>query len=203
VDRDAAAYDTVVAAFRLPKNTDDEKTARTNAIQYAMKTATDVPLDTMKMVARAIAAAVPVAQYGNPSALSDIAVGVQLLGSAVGGGLLNVQANIGSVKDAAYVERTTSEIRSVTASMMEHTRAVYQSPGFQELMKKGAELSGSGHHGPPSPDQLVKSLAGLLRHIGTADTKRALEVLAQSADAAMKAAASDALVKFPNGPSAH
>ena len=72
VDRDSAAYDLVVAAFKRPKGTDEEKAARKAAIQDATRVATDVPLETMRACAAALREGAAVAEHGNPSAASDI-----------------------------------------------------------------------------------------------------------------------------------
>ena len=105
--RDSDAYDGVVAAFRLPKDTDDEKTARSGAIQEALRGATEAPLDVMRQCAAAIEQASVVAAFGNPNAASDVQVALELLGAGLRGAGLNVEINLGSVKDAAYVGAVT------------------------------------------------------------------------------------------------
>src|SRR6185503_14899048 len=71
-DADAASFDAVMAAYRLPKATDQEKAARTQAIQAALRGATEVPLRTLRACANALQQARVVADYGNPSAESDV-----------------------------------------------------------------------------------------------------------------------------------
>ena len=73
-DEDTAAFDRLMAAFRLPKATDEEKTARRAAIQAATRDATTVPLQTAMVCARALDLIVTVAALGNPSASSDLLV---------------------------------------------------------------------------------------------------------------------------------
>ena len=68
IDRDAASYDEVVAAYRLPKATDAEKAARKAAIGKAMRMATDVPLETARAAAKLVAHCRVVAEHGNPNA---------------------------------------------------------------------------------------------------------------------------------------
>src|SRR5262245_21771770 len=91
IDADTAAYDAVVAAYKLPKATDEEKAARTAAIQRALRGATDVPLGVMRLSAEAVAAASVVAAHGNPSASSDVGVAIALLRAGLEGARLNVE----------------------------------------------------------------------------------------------------------------
>jgi formiminotetrahydrofolate cyclodeaminase len=142
IDRDAAAYDLVMAAYKRPKATDEEKAGRKAAIQAAMRQATDVPLETMRVCADALAAAVPVAEHGNPSAISDVAVGVGMLMQALQGGFYNVETNLGSVADPQVVETITHGARAVLASAGDSVRRVYQAPGFVELLKATAARAG-------------------------------------------------------------
>ncbi len=109
-DTDASAFDAVIAAFTLPKTTDEEKAARTAAIQEAYRGATEVPLDTLRIVASALAHAETVAAYGNRSATSDVGVAVGLLEAAAAGAAANVHINLGSLKDQAFVARVTQEM---------------------------------------------------------------------------------------------
>ena len=85
------AFDRVMAAYRLPKTSDDEKAARTRAIQSALQGATIVPLDTLRACADALAHARVVAEHGNASAASDAGVAIGLLRAAAAGADANVQ----------------------------------------------------------------------------------------------------------------
>lgn len=100
-DADTQAYDAVVAAYRLPKTTDEEKAARKVAIQAAMGRATDVPLEVMRACAAALSEAERVAAHGNPSATSDVLVGTGLLMAALEGAKENVEINLPGLGDAA------------------------------------------------------------------------------------------------------
>lgn len=105
VDADAESYDRVTAAYKRPKGTDEEKAARSAAIQDALKTATETPLDVMRACAAAVEQGAVVAEFGNPSAASDVKVGVGLLLAGVEGARENVAINLGSIKDADYAEK--------------------------------------------------------------------------------------------------
>ena len=109
IERDSAAYDLVVGAFRLPRGTDAEKAARTTGIQRAMEAATEAPLEVMRACSDAIEQAAVVAAFGNRHASSDVQVGLELLGAGLRGARLNVEINLGSLKDAAFVARAKAE----------------------------------------------------------------------------------------------
>ena len=109
IDNDAQAYREVLAAFKLPKNTDDEKRQRSSAIQQAFKTAATVPLGVardalkiMDLTSRAIA-------HGNQNAVSDGAVGVLASRTAALAALYNVKIKLSAVKDPNFVEELTRE----------------------------------------------------------------------------------------------
>jgi glutamate formiminotransferase/formiminotetrahydrofolate cyclodeaminase len=109
IDEDSDAYSLVLAAFRQPKGTDEEKTARTAAIQRALTAATEAPLHVMRHCAEALEAAGAVGELGNPNAASDAQVAVGLLQAALRGAQANVETNLGSLKDAEYVSRVREE----------------------------------------------------------------------------------------------
>jgi formiminotetrahydrofolate cyclodeaminase len=109
VDRDSEAYDGVVAAFRLPKGTDEEKAARSARIQAAMQAATEAPLEVMRACGAAIEQGAVVARFGNTNASSDVQVGLELLGAGARGARLNVEINLGSLKDADFAGRARQE----------------------------------------------------------------------------------------------
>ncbi len=144
VDRDAAAYDLVVAAFKKPKATDEDKARRTAAIQDAMRVATEVPVETFRVAAAAMVVGRTVAGSANPSAASDILVGAQSLSLAITGALANVEINIGSLKDAALVERLTNELRASHAEADSAHQEILLVPEVAELGRK-ASLRLGGH----------------------------------------------------------
>lgn len=116
IDQDSDAYNLVVGAFRLPKGSDEEKAARSAAIQKAMIAATEAPLDVMRRCADALAAAPVIQRLGNPNAASDAGVGRELLGAALKGAQQNVEVNLSSVKDADYVQRVRDEVSRLAAT---------------------------------------------------------------------------------------
>lgn len=109
IDADTAAYDEVVAAYRLPKESDEHKQARKEAVQRALKHATEVPLAVMRLSADALKQAETVGSCGNPGAASDVGVARALLRAGLDGARLNVDINLGSIGDAAFAATVASE----------------------------------------------------------------------------------------------
>jgi methenyltetrahydrofolate cyclohydrolase len=125
-DEDSAAYDEVMAAFRQPKGTDEEKAARSAAIQAATKRASEVPLSVMREAVGALRAADAVASHGNPSAASDVRVALELLGVALRGAGYNVEINLGSLKDGSVAGALRGEMERLVAeagTLIERARA--------------------------------------------------------------------------------
>jgi glutamate formiminotransferase / formiminotetrahydrofolate cyclodeaminase len=94
VDKDAVAFDKVMAAFRLPKDTDDQAAARQTAIQQATLHAAEVPLETARKSVRVMELAAQAAQLGNLNAISDAATGAAMAQAALTGSGYNVRINI-------------------------------------------------------------------------------------------------------------
>ena len=116
VDADSRAYDQVVAAYRLPKATDGDKSVRKGAIQRALRAATDVPLGVARLSKDALKHSEAVAAHGHAGASSDVGVASALLTAGRSGALLNVQINLGGIEDAAYVSAVTSEVERLSTT---------------------------------------------------------------------------------------
>lgn len=128
VDRDSEAYGHVMAAYKKPKATDEEKAARSAGIQAAMREAIAAPLDVMRACAAAAEQGVVVAALGNPSAWSDAQAGFELLGAGLRGAKLNVEINLGSVKDADYAARVRGEVDALERAIDHETAAARRTP---------------------------------------------------------------------------
>lgn len=115
-DADSESFNAVMAAYRLPKGSDDEKAARSRAIQDALRGATIVPLDTLRTCADALAQAQAVAQHGNRSAASDAGVAIVLLRAAAAGAYANVRANLDSIKDEGFKSTTDAEAARLSSA---------------------------------------------------------------------------------------
>jgi len=110
IDRDAKSFDLVSAAYKLPKETDSEKTARKEAIQSALKAAAETPKATARYIFQALKMAPEVAEKGNPNVLSDAGVGAACLKAGLQGALMNIAINLGSIKDDAYTHQMKLEM---------------------------------------------------------------------------------------------
>ena len=124
VDDDAASYEEVVAAYRLPKTTEDEKTVRRAAIEAALRGAAEVPLDVMRACQAGLVSAIDVATSGNPAAGSDVAVAVELLMAATRSAALNVRENLKSIREVGYVDGVGAEVERLEASAAELAKDV-------------------------------------------------------------------------------
>ena len=104
VDEDTAAFNNVMAAFGLPKATDEEKAARSAAIQKATRYATEVPFRTMERSLESFEVIRAMVETGNPNSVTDAGVGALCARSAVMGANLNVKINAASLKDREFAE---------------------------------------------------------------------------------------------------
>ena len=115
VDEDAAAFDRVMAAFRLPKDTDELKAARSREIQAGYRAAVEAPLRVCRDALAVLTLADRIAERGNPNAASDAGVAALLAASALEGAALNVDINLGAIKDESF--------RAESAGMVQEARA--------------------------------------------------------------------------------
>jgi glutamate formiminotransferase/formiminotetrahydrofolate cyclodeaminase len=106
---DAQAYQAVLQAYGMPKETAEQQAGRTEAIESATRRATEVPLRTAMAAARTLELLESMLAIGNPNARSDAAVGAQLAHAAVKGAQYNVLINLSGLKDAAFAESCRSE----------------------------------------------------------------------------------------------
>jgi formiminotetrahydrofolate cyclodeaminase len=113
VDEDTDAYDAVSQAYKLPKTTDEEKAARTQAIQQALKGACEVPLRVAIAAMETAQLAHIVQERANPNVASDGRVAKVLAHAAREGATANVEINLGSITDGDYVMRMREELRGL------------------------------------------------------------------------------------------
>jgi glutamate formiminotransferase/formiminotetrahydrofolate cyclodeaminase len=106
---DSEAYDAVVAARRLPKETEEERSARTRRMAETNRLAAEVPMRTARTAARLLAALPELARKGNPNAASDAGAAALLLEAAAQAALLNVAINLGGTDDLAFGDRLRAE----------------------------------------------------------------------------------------------
>ena len=115
LQEDTTAYNGVITAYKMPKETAEEQAARTAAVQAGLIVAADVPLEICRVAVEVCRLAKVAAGIGNPQAVTDAGIGAILGEAAVVGAALNVKINLGSIKDQAYVTRAAVEIEAIQA----------------------------------------------------------------------------------------
>ena len=113
VDRDTTAYAAVMKAYKMPKETDQEKKERQNAIQEALKEASRVPLEGAEMGIRLLGFAENLVREGNQNAITDAAVSALMARSAIIGALYNARINLLSIRDATFRDRVKHEAERI------------------------------------------------------------------------------------------
>lgn len=113
IDRDAEAYQRVVTAFKLPKETDGQKAERAKAIQAALKSAALVPLEAARESLAIMELAGLALQRGNKNACSDAAVAIMNARTAALGAIFNVKINLADIKDPQFVAEVGREADSL------------------------------------------------------------------------------------------
>jgi formiminotetrahydrofolate cyclodeaminase len=101
---DADAYNRVMVALKLPKETQDQKSARAETLEKAMRLATEVPLRTARFASKALDLLALLAEIGNQNALSDAAAGAQLAYAALKAAQYNVLINVAELRDRSFAE---------------------------------------------------------------------------------------------------
>jgi len=131
-DRDAQSYRDVLAAYRQPKTTEEERRQRTAAIQAAFRHATEVPLQIAEAAIRVLELAATATRRGNPDMLTDAGVGVVLARSAALGALMNAKFNLASLKDKDFVAQARDRIERLRRRAMQMESEVLASLGSGE-----------------------------------------------------------------------
>ncbi len=126
VQRDAQAYGAVLAALRLPKETDEQQAARAAAIESATKHAAEVPLDAARMSTRVIELAAEVAELGNSNAVSDAGSAGALAGAALHAAGLNVKINATGIQDQAAAQGWQQALDEFAARAQQATARLHQ-----------------------------------------------------------------------------
>jgi glutamate formiminotransferase/formiminotetrahydrofolate cyclodeaminase len=115
VDEDAAAFNKVMDALALPKESAEEKAARSEAIQIATKYAAEVPLRVMETAFKAFQILSEMADKGNPASISDVGVGLLGVRACISGAALNVRINLAGLKDEKAKSALQEKVRKITA----------------------------------------------------------------------------------------
>jgi formiminotetrahydrofolate cyclodeaminase len=126
VRADVEAFDRVMGAYGLPKDTDEQKQARSQAIQEALKAATEVPLKCAKACAEVVRLSKTVAEKGNRNVVSDAGVAVLAGYAGLRSAALNVYVNAGAIKDETFVSSRLDELSRILGGMGEANEEIYQ-----------------------------------------------------------------------------
>lgn len=113
IDEDTLAFNQVMEAYRLPKDSPEDKQKRSEAIQDAGKNAAEVPLQTARGSLRVLSLVEEVAAKGNPSAITDLGVANLQAYSGVVGACYNVRINLGMLTDKKAVEEFEKEVKAI------------------------------------------------------------------------------------------
>lgn len=126
VDKDTEAFNLVSAAFKLPKETDEEKVARSKAIADATLVATEVPFQTMQLCLKALHYSKCLVGHSNTNAASDLGVSALNLITCMKGAWLNVLINLGGVKDEAKACEFRTQGEEMVATAQKEADEIYQ-----------------------------------------------------------------------------
>ncbi len=125
IQDDVKAFDMVMAAYGMPKESDEEKTARTAAIQAALKQATDVPLACCRAARKVIDLGAVASDKGNVGVISDAGVAVLAAYAALRSAALNVYTNAKIITDKDYTDAKLAELETLLAGAEGTTEAAY------------------------------------------------------------------------------
>ena len=125
-DRDAGAYKLVMNAFKLPKETDEEKGIRTNQIQDATKHAALIPMEIAQRAFSLLDTIEYTTRKGNQNAVTDGCISMMTCRTAVLGALLNVRINLGSIKDTSFVKDLEDRCNKMEVETLKKEQTLYE-----------------------------------------------------------------------------
>lgn len=124
IDEDTQAFNDVIKAFKMAKETEEQKKKRSNAIQEGYKKAASVPLETAKTCEKILDLAKVVAEKGNQNSITDSAVSALMAQAGVESAVLNVKINLGSIKDETFVKNISSELDLLNKNTRKKTEEI-------------------------------------------------------------------------------
>jgi len=113
IEKDSAAFDDVMATFRMSDETDQLKKQKEEATEAATIHAAEVPLTTMRHSYNALTHAKVAAEKGNINSITDAGVAAHALMAAIEGAALNVRINLGNIKDKTFVKKTSDDVETI------------------------------------------------------------------------------------------
>jgi glutamate formiminotransferase len=126
VDEDTTAFNKVMDAFALPRESAEEKAARSAAVQLANKYAAEIPLRVMETALRSYQLLAEMAEKGNPASISDVGVGVLALRACIDGAALNVRINLAGLKDEKLKASLQETVRRISAESESEFKKIEQ-----------------------------------------------------------------------------
>lgn len=132
IKRDSESFDLYMQALTLPKETEEQKAARTKAMQDGLKAAVAVPLSVAKRSYEVMPYAEAMVTKGNKTAVTDALVATMMARTAVLGALFNVKINLESIKDEAFVEETSKEVAVLEKKALEYERKIMALAGVSK-----------------------------------------------------------------------
>lgn len=124
IKRDSESFDQYMQALTLPKETEEEKAARTEAMQNGLKAAVEVPLSVAKAACGILSYAETMVVKGNKTAVTDALVATMMARTAVLGAGFNVKINLESIKDQEYVDRIGKEVAELEKQAIEQEKKI-------------------------------------------------------------------------------
>ncbi|MEA3559742.1 MAG: glutamate formimidoyltransferase [Candidatus Thermoplasmatota archaeon] len=129
VDEDTNAFNDVIAAFGMSKETAEEKAIRSAAIQKGYKKAIATPMETARQCLEVLELSVPVSEKGNPNSISDVGVGADMASTGMDGAIMNVRINLGSIKDPDYIEEKKGQLEEMIKKRSELLETIRNNVG--------------------------------------------------------------------------
>ena len=124
IDKDTDAFNEVMKALKMPKETEDQKEQRRNAIQTTFKQAAEVPLETARKCVQILDVAHIVAVKGNKNSISDAAVSALMAQTGVQAAMMNVRINLPLIKDIEYVQQVSTELHELLQNAMQKSTEI-------------------------------------------------------------------------------
>ena len=124
IKRDSESFDQYMQALTLPKDTEEEKAARTEAMQNGLKAAVAVPLSVAKAACSILPYAETMVTKGNKTAVTDALVAAMMARTAVLGAGFNVKINLESIKDQEYVDKIGKEVEDLEKQAIEQEKKI-------------------------------------------------------------------------------
>ncbi len=126
VDKDTEAFDELMAAFKLPKKTEEEKEIRAKKVEEATKNAIEVPMETLSLSKEVLELADELAEKGNKNALSDAGVAALTAYTAAYSAYLNVMINLAGISDEKYIKSITKKAEELLKTVQESKNTVME-----------------------------------------------------------------------------